>query len=112
MICSRAKQAGGRKRITAGFTLIEMLAVLAVLSILLGIFFYLFDSIMGNKEHNQARVELRALKLSLSEYQRKHGNLPFCEFAAPKGCNPAETLFLSLHGFHNEEACYRSRTFC
>jgi len=102
MICVKGKRDKGRKSTSAGFSLIEMLAVLAVLSILLGLFFYLFDSVMESKEHNKARIELKALHLSLSEYHRKHGNYPFCTFQPPKGCSPSETLFLSLHGFHNE----------
>jgi prepilin-type N-terminal cleavage/methylation domain-containing protein len=89
-----------KKRSAGGFTLIEMLAVLAVISILVTLMFWLFDPLMKNKERKQARMELAALKLSLAEYHRMGGHYPHC----PKElCTPAETLFLSLIGFHNEE---------
>ena len=107
MNCFKVKRAVAAPRATAGFSLIEMLAVLAVLSILLGFTFYLFDSIMEDEERTQCRLELKALRLSLDNYQRKHGNYPICEFGPPKGCSPSETLFLSLHGFHNERGKFQ-----
>ena len=96
-----------RKSVTAGFTLIEMLAVLAVLSILLSFFIFMFDSVLEDEEHNQCRLEMKALRLSLDNFQRKHGNYPNCRFSPPKGCSPSETLFLSLHGFHNAAGMFQ-----
>lgn len=85
-----------RKR---GFTLVEMLVVIGVISILIGILFLLVGPIMENKERKQAEIELQALKLSLVEFHRLQGEYPHC----PKEiCSPEETLFLSLIGFHNE----------
>ena len=89
-----------KKRSAGGFTLIEILAVLAVISILVTLMFWLFDPLMENKERKQAQVELAALKLSLAEYHRIGGHYPYCP---KKLCTPAETLFLSLIGFHNEK---------
>lgn len=86
-----------RKR---GFTLIEMLVVIGVISILIGILFLLVGPIMENKERKQAEIELQALKLSLIEFHRLQGEYPHCPRTI---CSAEETLFLSLVGFHNEK---------
>ncbi len=102
MTCARARGIKGQKGFPLGFTLIEMLVVLAVISILAGILFYMFGPIMANRERKQARVELEALRYSLSEFHRIRGDYPFCIASPP--CTPSETLFLSLIGFHYTKA--------
>ena len=83
-----------------GFTLVELLVVLAIVGILCGLMFKGYFYVLDKQAHKQAYVELRVLKVSIENYRRSFNGYPIC----PQNvCTPGECLFLSLAGFHNEK---------
>jgi len=83
-----------------GFTLVELLVVLAILGVLCGLMFTGYFYVLDKQAHKQAYVELRVLKVSIENYRRSFNGYPIC----PQNvCTPGECLFLSLAGFHNEK---------
>lgn len=92
------KDIGIKKRLQ-GFTLVELLVVLAIVGILFGLMFKGYFYVLDKQAHKQASVELKVLKLSIENYRRTFKGYPTC----PQNvCTPGECLFLSLAGFHNE----------
>ncbi len=83
-----------------GFTLVELLVVLAIVAVLISLMFKGYFYVLEKQADKQARVELTALKVSIEEYRRAFNGYPTC----PQNvCTPGECLFLSLAGFHNEK---------
>ncbi len=83
-----------------GFTLVELLVVLAIVGVLCGLMFKGYFYVLDKQAHKQAYVELRVLKVSIENYRRSFNGYPIC----PQNvCTPGECLFLSLAGFHNEK---------
>jgi len=83
-----------------GFTLVELLVVLAIVGVLCGLMFTGYFYVLDKQAHKQAYVELRVLKVSIENYRRSFNGYPIC----PQNvCTPGECLFLSLAGFHNEK---------
>ena len=90
----------GIKTKLRGFTLVELLVVLAIVGVLLGVMFRGYFYVLDKQAHKQAGVELEALRVSIETYRRAYKGYPNC----PKNvCTPGECLFLSLAGFHNEK---------
>ncbi|MDC1005377.1 type II secretion system protein GspG [Opitutales bacterium] len=83
-----------------GFTLVELLVVLAIVGVLCGLMFTGYFYVLDKQAHKQAYVELRVLKVSIENYRRSFNGYPICP---QKVCTPGECLFLSLAGFHNEK---------
>jgi prepilin-type N-terminal cleavage/methylation domain-containing protein len=90
----------GIKKKLLGFTLVELLVVLAIIGVLLGLMFKGYFYVLDKQAHKQARVELKALKVAIESYRRSFNGYPTCP---QKVCTPGECLFLSLAGFHNEK---------
>ena len=83
-----------------GFTLVELLVVLAIVGVLCGLMFTGYFYVLDKQAHKQAYVGLRVLKVSIENYRRSFNGYPIC----PQNvCTPGECLFLSLAGFHNEK---------
>ena len=83
-----------------GFTLIEVLVVVAILGILITLATLGFQHAYGMVDAKKAKSELEALRTGVNAFKSKHGGFPNC----PKGvCTPGERLFLSMLGFHNEK---------
>ena len=83
-----------------GFTLVELLVVLAIVGVLISLMFKGYFYVLEKQADKQARVELAALKVSIENYRRFFNGYPTCP---QKVCTPGECLFLSLAGFHNEK---------
>ncbi len=83
----------------SGFTLVELLVVLAIVGVLLGLMFRGYFYVLDKQAYKQAGVELEALRVSIENYRRSFKGYPTCP---QKVCTPGECLFLSLAGFHNE----------
>ena len=83
-----------------GFTLVELLVVLAIVGVLLSFTLKGYFYVLEKQAFKQARVELAALKVSIENYRRSFNGYPNCP---EKVCTPGECLFLSLAGFHNEK---------
>lgn len=87
----------------AGFTLIEILAVLAILGLLMSMAIYFFGSQkeQGYKARTVAIME--ELKIAITRYQTKNGSPPFDSLAKLKiradndGNEGAEALYAALH---------------
>jgi prepilin-type N-terminal cleavage/methylation domain-containing protein len=90
----------GIKTKLRGFTLVELLVVLAIVGVLLGVMFRGYFYVLDKQAHKQAGVVLEALRISIETYRRSFQGYPTCP---QKVCTPGECLFLSLAGFHNEK---------
>ena len=90
----------GIKTKLRGFTLVELLVVLAIVGVLLGVMFRGYFYVLDKQAYKQAGVELEALRVSIETYRRSFQGYPTCP---QKVCTPGECLFLSLAGFHNEK---------
>ena len=90
----------GIKTKLRGFTLVELLVVLAIVGVLLGVMFRGYFYVLDKQAHKQAGVVLEALRISIESYRCSFQGYPTC----PQNvCTPVECLFLSLAGFHNEK---------
>jgi len=100
----RIHEAAGRSRSArAGFTLVEMMAVLLILSILIGILVVGFTGARDAADVRLARQSLANLALAIEEYSSRQGDYPASSTAAllSNAQNPlnegAEGLVLALH---------------
>lgn len=75
----------------SGFTLVEMLAVLAVVAILAAISFGLIAGVQSRQARSQAAAELAALSTALESYRSVFGDYP-------RLMNNPDGLFLALYG--------------
>ena len=83
-----------------GFTLLELLAVIAIIGILMSILFTGWGYISEQQANKKAKLEIVGLKNAVTEFFSDYGEYPNC----PKEiCTPGECLFMSLAGFHNED---------
>jgi prepilin-type N-terminal cleavage/methylation domain-containing protein len=90
------------------FTLIELMAVVAVIAILAGLVLGGAGAVRQRAARGQAKAEVAAIEVGLSRYQMDFGNYPSSSGITPSGTNyPAtptgyttagETLFTNLWG--------------
>ena len=71
-VCSVAN----RRRVSIGFTLLELLAVIALIAILSGLAFGMVHSARQQAALNRARAELAVLAQVLEEYRLQYGDYP------------------------------------
>jgi general secretion pathway protein G len=69
----------GAKRSRAGFTLMEMLIVLAIIAMLVGMVAYKLQPVQGVAENQKIDSDLLSFKELLSAYQLETGTLPTTE---------------------------------
>ena len=62
----------------SAFSLIELLVVVAILGILVGIFFTGFSYVVAKQNEKQAKMEIVALKTAVDSYKLEHGAYPNC----------------------------------
>ena len=61
---------------STGFTLVELLVVLAIVSVLAGLLFSVSDGIFDRGNRNRAISELKAISVALEAYRSKFGDYP------------------------------------
>lgn len=66
----------GRRRVSAGFSLIELLTVMAIITILIGLAFGLVRGAKQRAAIARARGELAAFAQALEDYKRHYGDYP------------------------------------
>ena len=75
---------GGMKGFSrSAFSLIELLVVVAILGIIVGIFFTGFSYVVAQQNGKQAKMEITAIRTALENYRLEHGDYPrscFWEF--------------------------------
>lgn len=62
-----------------GFTLLEIMLVVAIISLLLGSAIYAFKDQFGSAKIAKARGDIQTLKIALTSYQARNGFLPSTE---------------------------------
>lgn len=65
-----------RRQMKAAFTLIELLAVMAIIIILLGLVIGIASNVQGSAARNRAKVEVAALDSALERYKIDNGDYP------------------------------------
>ena len=81
----------------SAFSLIELLVVVAILGIIVGIFFSGFSYVVAQQNGKQAKMEITAIRTALENYRLQYGDYPRSCFMGI--CTNEEILFLSLAGF-------------
>ena len=65
-----------RQRLTAGFTLIEIMLVLAIIALLVGAGIYKLSGVMRTGEKTRVKTDLQALETALLNYRISAGSYP------------------------------------
>lgn len=73
---SSLRPATGRRPPAAGFTLIEMLVVIAIIGILAGLLFPAIKGAMTKAKSGQARNDVKAIENAIRQYYTEYGKLP------------------------------------
>ena len=86
---------GGMKGFSrSAFSLIELLVVVAILGIIVGIFFTGFSYVVAQQNGKQAKMEITAIRTALENYRLQYGDYPRSCFLGI--CTNEEILFLVL----------------
>jgi prepilin-type N-terminal cleavage/methylation domain-containing protein len=92
-----------RPRARAGFTLIEMLAVLVILAILMVVLLTQFTDLFASAKVRLTSASLSNIALAIDEYEHEHGDYPPSSFPPAWGPSPntvnvgIEALVVALH---------------
>ncbi|MEY5005981.1 MAG: hypothetical protein RI969_1069 [Verrucomicrobiota bacterium] len=79
-----------------GFTLVELLVVIAVIAILATITFGLFKAANEGRNKSKSRGEIQAISMACQSYRKTYGDFPYCTSSA--GENPSRDLLDQLLG--------------
>lgn len=78
-------------RARAGFTLIELMAVLVILALLMVILVTQFTNILGSSKESMTKVDLQHLQEAIHQYESEYGDYPPSSFTAAMGTPPNTT---------------------
>jgi prepilin-type N-terminal cleavage/methylation domain-containing protein len=79
-----------------GFTLVELLVVIAVIAILATITFGLFKAANEGRNKSKSRGEIQAISMACQGYRKTYGDFPYC--TSSTGDNPRRDLLDQLLG--------------
>lgn len=80
---------GGRMKKTGGFTLVELLAVVAIIGILSALVVGLAGSAQRNAGRKRAEAEIGQLESFVTDYRTKYGKVPGKAGGTEKDCRAA-----------------------
>ena len=76
IICGKKTQAAGRRKPQAGFTLVELMIVVAILGILAAVAFPEFQNYQQKAKETQAKANLKLLREAIERYTAEKGIPP------------------------------------
>lgn len=82
-----------------GFTLLELLSVIALIGILLTITVAITGYVLDAIDEKKAQSEMTVLRAAIERFKSEQGDFPNCP---ARICSTGECLFLSLMGYHNK----------
>lgn len=91
IICFRRKDT----HCQTGFTLVELLTVIAVVGVLAGLIVAVLANTTGSKERTMTRSQMAEIQLALDAYKGTFGSFPSTDNSNPSNFNP---LFYELTG--------------
>src|SRR5438094_8861863 len=97
------------KRIQQGFTLIELMIVVAIVGILAAMALPAYQDYVIRSKMSEAEAAIAACKTSVSEYLSTHASLPADNTAAGSTLFPSTLLFRSSLGFNGTAIQYSSQ---
>src|SRR5215813_9622196 len=102
-------QGDSMKRIQQGFTLIELMIVVAIVGILAAIALPAYQDYVVRSKMSETEAAIAACKTSVAEYVSSHGSLPTDNTAA--GCSTVATQYVSSGslGFDGTMISYASQ---
>lgn len=65
-----------RTRLRSGFTMMEMMLVLAIIAILMGIGVFTMQNVVGDAETAKAKSDIKTIEMSLIRYKTAHRMMP------------------------------------
>ncbi len=78
----------GKQRTAAGFTLVEMLVVIAIISILAGLVTIAATAALNSAKQARIKTELDQLDMALKAFKQQYGAYPPCDMRITSGSSP------------------------